>query len=297
MRLEQLRSFVAVAELRHFTQAAVAVGVAQPSLSKQIHSLEAELGAPLFTRLPSEVELTPAGETLLPLAQRILADAETARREVQNLVGLSRGRVRLGATPSLCTSLAPRVLRRFHADHPDIELRIAEGGSQELVSSLSHGELDLALVVLPATGFDPALEATPVLEEALVVAAAAGTPLPDPMRVEDLRDRPLVMFRPGYNLRDDAIDACRRAGFEPTFAVEGGELDAVLEFVEAGLGIAVVPEMVLANRPGLRAVRLATPGLRRTIAIAQRRGVALTHAAAALRTVFVNAARVLESPA
>ncbi|WP_239090921.1 LysR family transcriptional regulator [Asanoa iriomotensis] len=286
MRLEQLRSFVAVAELRHFTQAAVAVGVAQPSLSKQIHSLEAELGAPLFTRLPSEVELTPAGETLLPLAQRILADAETAHREVRNLVGLTRGRVRLGATPSLCTSLAPRVLRRFHADHPGIELRVAEGGSQELVSALSHGELDLALVVLPPTGIDPALEATPILEEALVVAAAAGTPLPDPMRIEDLRDRPLVMFRPGYTLRDDAIEACRRAGFEPTFAVEGGELDAVLEFVEAGLGLAVVPEMVLANRPGLRAVPLAPPGLRRTIAIAQRRGVALTHAAAALRDVL-----------
>ncbi|WP_203784522.1 LysR family transcriptional regulator [Asanoa ferruginea] len=287
MRLEQLRSFVAVAELRHFTQAAVAVGVAQPSLSKQIHSLEAELGAPLFTRLPSEVELTPAGEALLPLAQRILADAETAHREVRNLVGLTSGRVRLGATPSLCTSLAPRVLRRFHSAHPGIELRVAEGGSQELVRSLSHGELDLALVVLPATGIDPALEAAPILEEALVVAAAVGTPLPEPMRVEDLRDRPLVMFRRGYNLRDDALEACRRAGFEPTFAVEGGELDAVLEFVEAGLGLAVVPEMVLANRPGLRAVPLAPPGLRRTIAIAQRRGVSLTHAASALREVIL----------
>jgi len=288
MRLEQLRSFVAVAELRHFTQAAAAVGVAQPSLSKQIHSLEAELGAPLFTRLPSEVELTPAGEALLPLAQRILADAETAHREVQNLVGLSRGRVRLGATPSLCTSLAPRVLARFHAAHPGVELMIAEGGSQELVQSLSHGELDLALVVLPSTGIDPALEASPVLDEALVVAAAADADLPSPMRVDDLRDRPLVMFRPGYNLRDDALDACRRAGFEPTFAVEGGELDAVLEFVAAGLGVAVVPEMVLANRPGLRATPLAPPGLRRTIAIARRRGVALTHSAAALRDTILD---------
>jgi len=287
MRLEQLRSFVAVAELRHFTQAAAAVGVAQPSLSKQIHSLEAELGAPLFTRLPSEVELTPAGEALLPLAQRILADAETARREVANLIGLSRGRVRLGATPSLCTSLAPRVLRRFHDAHPGVELRIVEGGSQELVRALSHGELDLALVVLPATGIDPALDASPVLEEPLVVAAAAGTPLPEPMPVGDLRDRPLVMFRPGYNLRDDALDACRRAGFEPTFAVEGGELDAVLAFVAAGLGVAVVPEMVLANRPGLRAVPL-TPGLHRTIAIARRKGVALTHSSAALHAVIVD---------
>ena len=92
----------------------------------------------------------------------------------------------------------------------------------------------------------------------------------------------MVMFRDGYNLRDDVLDACRRAGITPTFAVEGGELDAVLGFVEAGLGVALVPEMVLASRPRLHAARLAGPGIHRTIAVARRRGVGLTHAARAL---------------
>ena len=73
--------------------------MAQPSLSKQIQALETELGAPLFTRARGNITLTPAGEALLPLARRILADVETARREVQELIGLRRGRVRLGATP------------------------------------------------------------------------------------------------------------------------------------------------------------------------------------------------------
>ena len=118
MQLHQLRYFVAVAENRHFTQAADIVGITQPSLSKQIHTLEVDLGAPLFDRIRGNVTLTAAGEALLPLAQRILADVETARREVQELVGLRRGRVRLGATPSLCTSLAPEVLRRFRDAHP-----------------------------------------------------------------------------------------------------------------------------------------------------------------------------------
>ena len=80
----------------------------QPSLSKQIHTLEATLGAPLFDRVRGNVTLTAAGEVLLPLARRILADVDAARRDVQELVGLRRGRVRLGATPSLCTSLVPR---------------------------------------------------------------------------------------------------------------------------------------------------------------------------------------------
>jgi DNA-binding transcriptional LysR family regulator len=92
----------------------------------------------------------------------------------------------------------------------------------------------------------------------------------------------MVMFRDGYNLRDDALAVFRRAGITPTYAVEGGELDAVLGFVEAGLGVALVPEMVLANRPRLHAARLAGPGIHRTIAVARRRGVGLTHAARAL---------------
>ena len=117
MQLQQLKYFLAVAETRHFTQAAELAGVSQPSLSKQIHVLEAELGATLFTRVRGNVTLTAAGEALLPRARRIIADLETARLEVEELIGVSRGRLRLGATPSLCTSLVAPVLRR-RADGP-----------------------------------------------------------------------------------------------------------------------------------------------------------------------------------
>jgi DNA-binding transcriptional LysR family regulator len=97
-----------------------------------------------------------------------------------------------------------------------------------------------------------------------------------------------VMFRPGYDLRDVTLEACRRAGFVPRFAVEGGEMDAVLAFVEAGLGVALVPSMVLANRPLLRATPLAPPGMRRTIALAHRRRAVLPHAAEALRVTLLD---------
>src|SRR5919107_2896263 len=113
MQLQQLRYFVAVAETRHFTQAAELLGVAQPTLSKQVHTLEASLGAPLFERIRGGVTLTAAGETLLPLARRMVADADAARDAVREIVGVRRGRVRVGATPSLCSSLVPTVLRRF----------------------------------------------------------------------------------------------------------------------------------------------------------------------------------------
>ncbi|MGW0520730.1 LysR family transcriptional regulator [Crossiella sp. NPDC003009] len=299
MNLQQLAYFLAVARTRHFTQAAEAVNVAQPSLSKQIKVLEDELGAPLFSRARGNIALTPAGEALLPLARRILADVDTARLEVQELVGLRRGRVRLGATPSMCVSLVAEVLRRFRDRYPGIRLQVQESGSQDLVRDLTRGELDLALVIVPGSGAEPALTTTPILREPLVVASPAGAKPPTRwthLKIEELAARELVMFRPGYDLREATLAACRRAGVEPRFAVEGGEMDAVLRFVETGLGLALVPSLVLANRPGLRSTPLAPPGIPRTIALAHRTDVALTNAAAAFRDTVLAYVREAEFP-
>ncbi|MQA78890.1 MAG: LysR family transcriptional regulator [Streptosporangiales bacterium] len=291
MTLQQLAYFVAVAETRHFTRAAQASHVAQPSLSRQVHALERELGAPLFSRTRGNVALTPSGEALLPLARRILADTETARTEVLELIGLRRGRLRLGATPSLCVTLVADVLRRFHDSYPGIELEVTENGSRDLVRQLDQGELDVALVIVPASGADERLVLQPLLREDLVVASPAGEPPPtrrSRFRLADLRDRPLVMFREGYDLRDVTLQACQQAGVRPRLSVEGGEMDAVLRFVEAGLGIAIVPSMVLADRAGLRATPLAAPGLSRTIALAHRSGVTPIHAARAFGTTLLE---------
>ncbi|MEV4283411.1 LysR family transcriptional regulator [Actinoplanes xinjiangensis] len=291
VQLQQLRYFVAVAETRHFTQAADELGVSQPTLSKQIHTLEMSLGAPLFERIRGGVTLTVAGETLLPLAQRMIADADAARDAVADIVGLRRGEIRLGATPSLCSSLVPAVLRAYRANHPGIRLHVTEGSSQDMIADLLAHTLDLALIVQPEHGVDPALEAAELLRESLVVASVATGPPPTVARQLDLielRHTPMVMFRDGYDIRDVTLQACERAGFTPRFAVEGGEMDAVLAFVEAGLGVALVPSMVLANRPLLRATPLAPPGMQRTIALAQRRGAIMSHAAAALREVIIE---------
>jgi DNA-binding transcriptional LysR family regulator len=291
MQLQQLRYFLAVAEIRHFTQAADRLNVAQPTLSKQIHTLEASLGAPLFERNRGAVALTAAGETLLPLARRMVADADAARDAVQDIVGLRRGEVRLGATPSLCSSLVPALLRTFRFAHPDISLYVNEGSSQDLIADLLAHTLNLALIVQPEHGVDPALHAASILRESLVVASVAAGPPPTPnaqLALTELEHTPMVIFRPGYDLRDVTLEACRRAGFTPRFAVEGGEMDAVLAFVEAGLGVALVPSMVLVNRPLLRATPLASPGMRRTIALAHRKRSVMPHAAQALRTTLLD---------
>ncbi|MFJ4923324.1 LysR family transcriptional regulator [Streptomyces sp. NPDC088725] len=299
MQFHQLLYFVAVAESKHFTRAAERVHVAQPSLSQQIKALEKELGAELFSRARGNVALTDAGEALLPLARRIIADTETARREVQELVQLRRGRVRLGAPPSLCTGLLPGVLRSFHDLHPGIELLIEEGGSHDLVRALARGALDLALVVLPLPASSPALTTVELLHEDLVVVSSAAAPAPGrPVRIADLEGRPLVMFRHGYDLRELTVAACRAAGFDPSFTVEGGEMDAVLGFVRAGLGLAVVPSMVAASAGrDLRVTPLAKPGLSRTIALAHRSDVAPPRAARELQKVLLASTRGPAEPA
>jgi DNA-binding transcriptional LysR family regulator len=291
VQLQQLRYFLAVAETRHFTQAADLLEVSQPTLSKQIHTLESTLGTPLFERVRGAIALTAAGEALLPFARRMIADADAARDEVRDIIGLRRGEVRLGATPSLCSSLVPAVLRRFRSAHPGIDLYVTEASSPELSAGLLGHSLDLALIVAPERGVDPALDAAPILRESLVVASVADGPPPTAhaaLELTELEHSPLVMFRPGYALRDVTLEACRRAGFTPKFAVEGGEMDAVLAFVEAGLGVAVVPTMVLVNRPLLRSTPLAPPGMRRTIALAHRRRSVMPHAAEALRATLLD---------
>jgi DNA-binding transcriptional LysR family regulator len=272
MELQQLRYFVAVADSGRFTAAARDLHVAQPSISKQVRKLEAELGAVLLERRKAGIALTDAGAILLPWAKRVLADIDGARSEVAGLATLERGRLSVGATPSVSTVLLPRVLASFHGAHPGVRLTVVEAGSRDLVDRLASGDLDLALVILPVPR-EELFETTPLLREELVLAVSRKHPLAKrkTVRVSELRGVPLVMFRDGYDLRSATITACEQAGFHPTFAIEGAEMDGVLRMAAAGVGVAVVPRMVVEPGGPLVAVRIAQPTLTRSVGVAFRR--------------------------
>jgi DNA-binding transcriptional LysR family regulator len=302
VQLHQLRYVVSVADEGQFTRAAAQLHVAQPSVSSAVHALERELGLPLFHRTRGEVTLTGAGEAFLPWARQALADCEAGREAVRDLAGLRRGRLALGATPSLTTNLLPGALAAFHQRHPTIEMTLHEAGSRDLMERLEQGQLDVALLILPVK--QAWVHTTALLDEELVLAVHPTHALAarESVRLSDLRDLPLVMFRDGYDLREVTLAACRQAGFEPTFALEGLEMDGVLAVTAAGLGAAVVPaSAVTAGRTaGLRAVRFRDAVLRRTIGLASRRDHPLPHAALAfiaeLRAHLVDAGEVALSP-
>jgi DNA-binding transcriptional LysR family regulator len=285
MQLHQLRYVVTVADEGRFTRAAQRLHVAQPSISSAVAALEHELGSPLFHRDRSQVTLTGAGEVFLPWARQVLADCEAGAAAVRDLLGLQRGRLVLGATPSLATNLLPAVLAGFHAEHPGLELTVEEAGSQDLVSRLEQGQMDLAVVILPVDR--PWVQSVALMEEELVLAVHPGHSLVSrrSIRVAELEQVPLVMFKDGYDLRETTLAACQQAGFVPVMAVQGLEMDGALALAAAGVAAAVVPESVVATSGPLRAVRFRGAALKRQVGLASRKDRPFTPAAEA----FVSA--------
>jgi DNA-binding transcriptional LysR family regulator len=284
VQLNQLAVAVAVAEEENFTRAAARLHLAQPSLSRQIRLLERELGVQLFNRGPGQtlVTLTADGEALLPFIRRVLADVAATGAEARALTGMARGRLSIGATPSLITRVLAPALVDFQASHPGIDLLVVEAGSHQLVPQLASGEVDLALVVQPVT--DPLVATTPLFHDPLVLAVAPEHPLAARrrVRVADLDGLSLVMFREGYDLRSVTLDACRDAGVSPHLVSQGGEMDGVLAFVAAGLGAAVVPAIAMPSDGSLIAIPFTRPGLSRTVALAHRNDRPLPRPALAL---------------
>jgi DNA-binding transcriptional LysR family regulator len=298
MEMHQLTYFESVSRHLHFTKAAQELHVAQPSVSQQIRKLEHELGAPLFHRMKRHVALTEAGKMFLPHVRAVLQRLEEARLEVQELSGLRKGTLAVGAPPSVGTHLLPRALAAFSRLHPGITLAFREAGSRTLVGLLEEGDLDLAVVIQPVR--HPALETQPLLEEELLLVVPRSHHLASGedsrrVRLAQLHQEPFVLLREGaYDLRDQTLAACRRAGFEPQVALDGGEMDSMLRFVAAGIGVAILPEMVVTDvQPADSPVvlRRLQPRLTRSLVIARRRDRYFSAAAREFTTVLEEAVR------
>lgn len=249
MELRQLQYFAAVARHRSFTRAAEALYVTQPALSQQIRRLEAELGLALLRRTSKGVELTPAGADLLAHADRVIAEVEAARTQMDRHAGVSRGVARVAATAADAPRL-PEALAAFHTEHPGIQVALRQGSAQEVVDLTRRGAVDVAVLAL--AGEPPAgVDAHPLADEPLRVAVALDDPLAGAtgVRVDRLQGRPFILAEPGSALRETVLAATQAAGFSPLPLFEVGDPHAVRFLVRAGLGISLVPVSWL-ERPG-----------------------------------------------
>lgn len=245
MELRHLRYFLAVAETSSFTRAAERSYVAQSALSEQIARLEAEIGTPLFHRTTRRVSLTPAGETLRPLAARILADVNHAQDEMSALTGLRKGRLRLGIIQSSAGVVdLVDLVGVYRARHPAIELRVRSGASREMAEAVTRGELDVAIVGLSPIDLPAALTHHPIVDDPLVAVLSheAARAAPEPISLADLLARgPFIHFLPGSGIRNAISKAFERADLIVEAAFELDQVSDMIRLAAAGAGVTAVP--------------------------------------------------------
>lgn len=291
--LRQLTVFLTVARHLHFTRAAQELGMTQPSVSMQIRQLEENLGVVLFEQIGKRTFLTEAGRELYRYGQRIqqqLAEAETV---LERLKGAQGGELRLAIGPT-AKYFMPRLIAAFALEHPDVSVDLYITGRDGLLAQLENNERDLA--VLGSEPADDTLEATPFLEDPLVVIAPPGHPLAGKSGVSlaELSAERFLMREPGSVTRAVTDDFLRREGIAPRIAMIVNSNEAIKQGVQAGIGLALVPtqSVMLELEVGrLVALELATPAPRRVWYLAHRREKRFSAVAEAFRNFVLDKAR------
>jgi LysR family transcriptional regulator, hydrogen peroxide-inducible genes activator len=239
--LRQLEYLVALAETLHFGKAAKRCAVSQPALSSQIQHLEELVGAQLFERSGRRTMLTPLGSRLAARARAILRDADELM-EVAGAAGTGlQGEVRMGVIPTVAPYLLPALLPAVREAWPKLRLLLREDQTHRLVDRLREGGLDLLLLALPVDGDD--LAQLPLMEEPFILAAPRGHPLArkGPVSDADLDGAEVLLLEEGHCLRDQALSVCRLAGASETADVRATSLGTLVQMVQGGLGVTLLP--------------------------------------------------------
>jgi len=265
----RLRQFVAVAREEHLTRAAEELGIPQPTLSRSIARLEAELGVPLFSRPGRSVRLTRHGRLLFDYSERTLATLAAQLRLLAEETDPDRGRVALAFLHTLGTDAVPRMLRDFRATHPGVRFVLVQGSADVLLARLRAGEADLCLTApLPD---EPGVTARKLDSERIDLVVPAGHRLARRrgVRLAEAAAEDFICTKPGYGLRTITDELCREAGFEPRIAFEGEETATCRGLVGAGLGVSLLPGTAGTDAdPDVVAIRITAPRAARTVGLA-----------------------------
>lgn len=274
MELRHLKHFIVVAEELNFTRAAERVHIAQSALSTSVRMLEEDLRAKLFVRSTKQVQLTPAGRAFLEKAREILRAVESGREKVAEIEGLRSGSLSIGTVHSLPVFLnLPMLISRYHAENPGIELRLRQGETAGLLEQLRTGKLDLAFLPL----LDPPDDiVTGIIAcEDLVAIVPLSHPLAgqSDVQLRNLVQYPFVDFELGWGTRSLTDLAFGQAGLQRQTAFDVTDLETIVDLVEQGLGIALLPETIAEpRRSKISICELAEPAICWELVVAHQRG-------------------------
>ena len=261
MEIHQLRYFVAVAEEGSFSRAAAKVRVAQPSLSQQIRKLEAEVGQPLFDRLPRSVVLTEAGRCLIDYARQILSSIDDARRCVGDLKGEIGGKLAVGAIPTIAPYVLPDLVGKFQKHYPEVTLEIVEDVTEGITRRVEAGELDVALA--STCHSSPTLRRESVGNEPLLALLPERHPLAKKTLVEldDLKSQRFLLLHEMHCLSQQVHHLLEARRLRPEIALAGSQLGTIANMVAAGIGVSIVPQLMVNHQaiPGCVSLPFAPP--------------------------------------
>jgi len=290
LSLKQLVTFMTVADCGGFRRAAEQLYRSQSAVSAQIRDLEAELGVALFHRTTRRVNLTAEGERLLTRTRKALAELEAGIRELTDDAALQHGRIVIATTPTISASRLPAIVAAFTARHPGIAVAIREEFARGALDRVRRDEVDFALCPAPETSEPADLAFEPLMRDPFHAVLPPDFPLNGrrEIRFDDIADRPILALPRATALRRqlDAIFNGRGRVLAPAF--QASHHATLLAMVAAGLGVSVLPGLCLPSGSGetsgagtVQTAKLIDPALTRTIAIATRKGQALSPAAQA----------------
>jgi len=242
MEMKQLKYFLSVSELGSFSKAAVMLSVAQPVLSRQIRSLEEELGMELLYRNGRGIVLTEAGTLFAQHARSIVDTARTAAAEIERMRGDPSGKIVIGLPPTAGAVLTVPLIQRFRQEFPRVKLKVQEGYSGHVLEWLSTGRIDVAVLYnAPKTS---TLLTQPLIEEELLLIGGPATPAAlrqGPIRGADLAGLPMILPSHPHGLRVLIENLLGDHGVQLTVEYEIDSFQACLGLVAQGLGYTVLP--------------------------------------------------------
>ena len=294
LTLKQLRYFEALARHGHFGRAADDCAISQPALSMQIRELEASLGMALFERSARKVRLTGFGEEFEGRVRDILRAVD----ELGDLARASRdrlvGRLRLGVIPTVAPYLLPRIIGNLARRHDGLDIRVRETVTPKLLQELEEGRLDSAIVALPVS--EPSLDEVTLFSESFLLVRPgeeADNPVPDR---EKLREMRLLLLEEGHCFRDQALSFCNIQAAPPRELLDGSSLSTLVQMVDAGIGVTLIPEMAVAvetRSASVSVARFDPPQPSRTIGMIWRKTSPLAEQLAEIADVVRQSAAAL----
>ena len=286
--IRQLKAFLAVAKHGSFSRAAEEIGTSQSAVSLAVRYIEIELGVKLLDRTTRQVRLTAVGQTLVATSSRLLDELDTTLRELRDIGAQHRGTVSMACVPSVARSLMPRCVEHCFTRWPHVSFVIQDVAAKEVVQKTLRGEVEFGItggVIVEAE-----LDIHKLTEDPFVLVCRRDDVLAQerPLFWSKLEGMRLVMLNNTSGSRQQIVDTLARLEARTNIVLELAQPSSVLGMVEAGIGIAVVPQMIApdADHPTLFVRRLVRPRTSRDILLLKRRDRSLSPAANAVWTVL-----------